>query len=52
MIRYIDSDSYWISNWKNGVRNGKDAQWYRNGKLRLQGEYKNWKFTGKYVYYD
>ncbi len=49
---YVDGTEWSIGEYANGVENGEKKVWYPNGKLRYQGEIKNGKPDGIWVFWD
>ena len=49
-----DDGQYYIGEWKNGLRNGKGVQYYKNGDIEYEGDFVNDKYegNGKYIWED
>ena len=53
--KYIWEDGkYYIGQEKNGLRNGKGIEYYKNGNIKYEGDFVNDKFegNGKYIWED
>ena len=47
-----ENGEYDIDQWKNGLRNGKGKDYYKNGNIEFEGDFINGKYegNGKYIY--
>ena len=48
---FFEDGSYYIGQWKKGLRNGKGTTYYSNGNIQYEGDWRNGKNEGKGIFY-
>jgi len=52
IAKYENGDKKWEVNYKNGIKEGIQTDWYPNGEKMLEGMYKNGKKEGTWSSWD